>query len=286
MNKNNLAIENILIVIFLMFFLMTMIVSLHKTFDWFMEKKKIESQLNEINKVVEIIEIEDSDNTFIIESASDEETTDIEESDIEDAKPTVPSGPNHYVDYIKMNLIDVDFSELKKINPSTKGWIQVNGTNINYPFVQSGDNDYYLTHAFDKSYNSAGWVFLDYRNDISSTEKNTIIYAHSRLDKTMFGSLKNILTNGWLQNTKNYVIKLSTEKENTLWQVFSIYHIPTTNDYIRVNFLNDNDFLEFSTTLLNRSLFDFGTSVNGEDRILTLSTCYNKQEKSKEKDGD
>lgn len=49
----------------------------------------------------------------------------------------------------------------------------------------------------------------------------------------MFGSLKNILKNGWLNNTNNYIVKLSTETENTLWQVFSVYHIPTTNDYIK-----------------------------------------------------
>ena len=55
-----------------------------------------------------------------------------------------------------MNLINVDFNELKKINSNTKGWIQVNGTNINYPFVQAKDNKFYLTHSFDKSYNSAG----------------------------------------------------------------------------------------------------------------------------------
>lgn len=89
-----------------------------------------------------------------------------------------------------MNLINVDFNELKKFNSNTKGWIQVNGTNINYPFVQAKDNKFYLTHSFDKSYNSAGWVFLDYRNNINELSKNTIIYAHGRLDTTMFGSLK------------------------------------------------------------------------------------------------
>ena len=43
-----------------------------------------------------------------------------------------------------MNLINVDFNKLKNINDQTKGWIQVNGTNINYPFVQADNNEYYL----------------------------------------------------------------------------------------------------------------------------------------------
>ena len=94
-----------------------------------------------------------------------------------------------------MNLINVDFQELKSTNNQTVGWIQVNGTNINYPFVQANDNKYYLTHSFDKSHNTSGWVFLDYRNNIQTLDKNTILYAHGRIDKTMFGTLKNILNN-------------------------------------------------------------------------------------------
>jgi len=95
-----------------------------------------------------------------------------------------------------MNLINVDFNELKKINSNTKGWIQVNDNNINYPFVQTKDNKYYLTHSFDKSYNGNEWVFLNYRNNINVLSKYTIIYAPSRNNKTMFRSLKNILKSG------------------------------------------------------------------------------------------
>ena len=185
---------------------------------------------------------------------------------------------NSYWDYIKMNMLDVDFSELKKINYNVKGWIQVNGTNINYPFVQANDNKYYLTHSFDKSWNSAGWLFLDYRNNYTNN-KNTIIYARGRTDKTMFGSLKNVLSNEWLNNRNNYIIKISTEKGNSLWQIFSIYHIPTTSDYLQTDFSSDTEYLDFLKMLLNRSTYNFNTSVNSNDKIFTLSTCYNNSDK-------
>lgn len=178
-----------------------------------------------------------------------------------------------------MNLINVDFEELKNTNPDTLGWIQVNGTNINYPFVQTNNNDYYLNHSYNKKYNEAGWVFLDYRNNINYLNKNTIIYAHGRLDTTMFGSLKNILKNDWLNDTNNYVVKLSTETENTLWQVFSVYIIPTTTDYIQTNFISDYEFNEWTNMLLKRSAHNFNTSINEIDKVLTLSTCYNDEEK-------
>lgn len=147
--------------------------------------------------------------------------------------------------------------------------------------MQTNDNEYYLTHSFNKSYNSAGWVFLYYKNNIKdiNININTIIYARGRLDVIMFGSLKNILKSNWGNNKYSYIIKLSTETENILWQVFSVYRIPTTNDYLRIKFNDNSDFLEFTNTLLDRSSFDFNTQINENDKILTLSTCYNDDDK-------
>ncbi len=221
------------------------------------DEKSIHNQVVEIQKVVKVEEIPDNDNTEIIEPVEE-----------------IPKF-NPYWDYINMSLINVDFNSLKETNDHVKGWIQVNGTNINYPFVQANDNKYYLTHSFNKSYNLAGWVFLDYRNDISKLNKNTIIYAHGRIDQTMFGSLKNILTNGFLNDPNNFVVKLSTEYENTLWQVFSVYRIPLTSDYLKTSFVNDKQFLDFAKMLTDRSAHNFDTTVNETDQILTLSTCYN-----------
>lgn len=247
--------------IFIIFFVVFSF-SIYHFITYKFEENHISNQLEIIDSNIEIAEINDIENVEVIEQ------------DLE-----IPEY-NPYWDYINMNLIDVDFDNLKSINNNVKGWIQVNGTNINYPFVQTNNNDYYLTHSFDKSYNSAGWVFLDYRNDLSNfNDKNTIIYAHGRLDNTMFGSLKNILSSGWINNTNNYVVKLSTEYENTLWQVFSVYHIPTTSDYIKTNFKDNAEFEEFANMLLNRSTHKFNTSISANDRILTLSTCYNKSEK-------
>ncbi len=237
------------------------IISFRNIILWHTENTKTSIQLENINKVTKIEIIEDNENTEIIEQ-----------------KEEIPK-TNPYWDYIKMDLINVDFTELKKINSHTVGWIQVNGTNINYPFVQTKNNKYYLTHSFDKSYNKSGWVFLDYRNNKNINNQNNIIYAHSRLDKAMFGSLKNTLKNGWLNKKENHVIKISTEKENTLWQVISVYHLPETSDYIKTSFSNTNEFISFANMIINRSVYDFKTSVNENDKILTLSTCYENNER-------
>ena len=145
--------------------LLLLFFSLNFINKWNKQNNQISKQLDEINDLVKIEKVEDNENTIVKDESSTLKNT---------------------------NLNNVDFSELKNKNSDVVGWIDVKGTNINYPFVQYTDNNFYLTHSFDKKYNDAGWLFEDYRND-GFNDKNTIIYAHSRLDKTMFGSLKNTL---------------------------------------------------------------------------------------------
>lgn len=252
--------KNVTILFIFLILLSTFTISIINIIKWKMDSNKTNDEIINIQENVDIEEVQDTENTEIIEPVEE-----------------VPE-ENPYWDYINMNMINVNFSDLKKTNPDSVGWLKLNGTNINYPFVQSSDNKYYLTHSFNKSYNEAGWVFLDYRNN-GTNNKNTIIYAHGRTDKTMFGTLRKVLNNGWLNNTNNYVIKISTETENSLWQVFSVYHIPTTSDYLQTDFSDDTAYQNFLDMIKNRSSHNFNTNVTSTDNILTLSTCYSNSDK-------
>ena len=259
-NKIKLKWKNIILILIFLILFITLNISIYNIIKWKLDSNKTNEEINTIQENANIEEVKDNKGTEIIKQAK-----------------KIPK-ENPYCDYIKMNMIDVNFDNLKKINSDVVGWIKVNGTNINYPFVQSKDNKYYLTHSFSKSYNNAGLVFLDYRNN-NINNRNTIIYAHGRTDKTMFGTLRKVLNNGWINNTNNYVIKISTEKENSLWQIFSIYHIPTTNDYLQTEFKDEREYQRFLNILKNRSNHNFNTSITSNDTILTLSTCYNDSEK-------
>lgn len=230
---------------------------------WFWHKDNVDTSKisDDISKDTEIIEREDDENTELIGSSNEEETSD-------------------YWYYIKFSLYDVDIQKLKEKNADTVGWINVNNTNINYPYVQYRDNDYYLNHSFDKSYNEAGWVFMDYRNRSDLNNKNTILYAHSRLDKTMFGSLSKVLKKEWYTNKDNHIIRISTEKDNTLWQIFSVYKIKEESYYITTDFVSDSSYMDFLNTIKSRSIYNFNTNLTSEDRILTLSTCYSDSERT------
>lgn len=87
----------------------------------------------------------------------------------------------------------VDFNKLKEQNNETIAWLKVNNTNVEYPVVKGTNNSFYLNHSFDKSNNSAGWIFADYRNKFGNTDKNIVIYGHNIRDGSMFGSMLNIL---------------------------------------------------------------------------------------------
>ena len=100
-----------------------------------------------------------------------------------------------------------------------------------------------------------------------------VIYAHNRRDGSMFGTLKNILTEEWQNKEENFVIKFITENEIAEYQVFSVYRTKNEEYYITTNFETDNEFKKFIDTIKSRSVKDFGIDVNTEDNILTLSTC-------------
>lgn len=251
-------------IFFAILFILSFILFIYSTYNifiWMKDNKDTNKQVVTIIKKTEMVETQDNDNTEIIEQ-----------------KAEIPKS-SPYWDYIKTPLINVNLNELKQINNETIGWINLPGTNINYPFVQTNNNEYYLSHSFDKTSNKAGWIFLDFRNNITNLNKNTILYGHSRVNNTMFGSLKNTLKETWYNNQNNHIIRLSTDIENTMWQIFSVYTIPETNDYIKTDFNNNEEFKTFVNMLSSRSLYEFNTNISDEDYILTLSTCYKTNER-------
>ena len=187
-----------------------------------------------------------------------------------------PDNPNEsYKNALNLDLLNATFDELIARNKDTVAWIDVAGTDVKYPVVQSSDNSYYLSHSFDKSFNSAGWIFSDYRNNFNDLNHNSVIYGHGRLDGSMFGSLRRVFEDSWKNNIDNYVINLSTPKYNSSWLIFSTYYIKSEAYYITTEFGQDEEFKEFIDTIKGRSNYDFKTDVNTEDKILTLSTCKN-----------
>ena len=175
----------------------------------------------------------------------------------------------------KERIENYNFDTLKKINPDIVGYIEVNNTNINYPIVKSNDNKYYLNHSFTKNLSKRGAIFLDYRNDLDDLSRNNIIYGHGLVDRTMFGSLNNLLDEEWFNNKDNHYIRIITDNRIMIFKIFSVYTIDKESYYIKTYFSNNKYFKEFLETIVKRSIHKFNINVSPSDRILTLSTCKN-----------
>lgn len=232
-----------------------LMISLVILVNWLLENKKTNDILDTIYEVAELEEVP------VTTTANEEELITTKEPDL-------------YEEYGSMNMLEVNFVNLKNINSDTVGWIKVNGTNINYPFVKANDNEYYLKHTFDKSSNKKGWVYLDYRNNIDNLSKNTILYAHGLVNNQMFGSMRKVIKPSWYNNKSNHIITIATPSGNQKWQVFSTYTIEPESYYITTNFSSDDEFNTFINTIKQRSVYDYKVNVTTNDKVLTLSSCY------------
>lgn len=240
-------------VVFCSIFVVIIVVNLITIFDWGKDNKKINDLEEEIQEIVEVKEIEDEGETV---------------------NPPLEKESDYWY-YVKVPFYDVDFTGLLEKNNDTVAYINVRGTNVNYPVVQTSNNDYYLTHAFDKNYNDAGWVYMDFRNNKNFTDFNTIIYGHGRLNKTVFGSLKTLLNKSWQNNKDNYILAISTPDINYIYQIFSIYTIPSETYYIQTSFKDDNRRNLWITEMNKRNTSIINSPANINDKIITLSTCLN-----------
>ncbi len=179
---------------------------------------------------------------------------------------------NLYRKYSQYNPNHLSFDELLSVNPEVVSWILVNGTSVNYPVVQTIDNNYYLNHDILGNLKGSGWIFMDYRNSSLLDDSNTIIYGHNLLNQTAFGSLSKLFTEDWFFH-ENHQIVLYTKDKHYIYEVFSCYYIDPEVYYLQTNFYTDHEYMSFLDTLKSRSIFDYSVSLSSQDKILTLSTC-------------
>ena len=164
--------------------------------------------------------------------------------------------------------IEIDFKKLQEINSDVRAWITVENTNINYPILQTNNNEYYLKHDINKKYSSCGSIFLDCDSDASFTKKNTVIYGHNLLNGKMFAELTNIL-DGKLGNKIN--IKIYLPEEEKEYEVFSVYMGEPSLEMKQNSSYED---------ILDKSNLKFEyKEENKENNIITLITCNSNSEK-------
>ena len=165
----------------------------------------------------------------------------------------------------------IDFEALIAYNSDVVGWIRIPGTSISYSLVQAEDNNKYLRHSLDLTWNEFGWPFLDYKNSSDFTDRNTVIYGHNIVSGLMFADLANIY-NGSLGNDVTINIYRSDYRLLT-YKVFSAYVYDPEMYYLTTNFANDEQYSTYLNTMSARSAINFNQTVGVDDTIITLQTC-------------
>lgn len=202
-------------------------------------------------------------------------------SEIQDLQPVIneasdsdnnSSGENDGQDQSKDGdyVNSANEEELKSINSDYKMWIQIENTNINYPVVQSSDNDYYLKHNFRKESNISGTVFVESANDIDN-DKNIILYGHNMRNGTMFNNITNYKEESFF-NEDN---KISIIMNNTLYEyeVFSVYVKNVNEVNLAIGFANEDEFINYAYNEAEESLYKKDVDFSAEDNLITLVTC-------------
>ncbi|MCH5203760.1 MAG: class B sortase [Oscillospiraceae bacterium] len=185
------------------------------------------------------------------------------------------------IEQLPSGTINEKYAGLYAENNDFVGWINIPGTNIDYPVVQYTDNDYYLHRAFDKTWLFEGTIFADYRGPITaeSMPHNTVIYGHNMLYKYMFTALTNYKKSLSFLKTSP-VIDFNTLYGDGKYKIFSVFLVNWEEKYGDVfyysgktYFNNQAEFYDFVLECEDRSIYDTGVDIEYGDEFITLSTC-------------
>ncbi len=177
-------------------------------------------------------------------------------------------------DYVLTPQYALDFENLLKLNSEVKGWITIEGTNIDYPVVQADNNTYYLRKTIDHKDNNAGSIFVECLVEAPFRQKNTIVYGHNQKNKRMFHELVNYQDREYYQ--EHPLIDIYTpDGQHQIYEIYSAYLTETGSATYQIHFKGEQGLAAYLDYTKEQSFYETNVAVNISDTILTLSTCTN-----------
>ena len=170
--------------------------------------------------------------------------------------------------------IEVDFDKLKSVNEDVVGWIYVDALpDISYPIVKGKDNQTYLHQTYEKNYNFAGTIFVDYENSGDFSDCNTLVYGHNMKNGSMFGHLKKFREDDRLYKQDKYFWILTPER-NYRYEIITAYTTGVNSDTYTLFKGPGEEFEKYLETIKGYSEIQTDdTDLTIKDKIVTLSTC-------------
>lgn len=173
----------------------------------------------------------------------------------------------------------LQLEELQKENSDIIGYLEIQGTNISYPVLQTTDNDYYMKKNYKKDYSKDGSIFLDKDYNWETPSSNLLIYGHNNKNGQMFCDLLNYKDESYYE--EHPTIKLTTNKEEAEYEIIAVFlsrvYYKKEKDVFRyyyfINAENEEEYNSFVENCKKESLYDTGKTAKYGDQLITLSTC-------------
>ena len=182
-------------------------------------------------------------------------------------------------DYVAKDMYEKLYNKAIEENADIVGWLEIEGTDINYPVLQGKDDEYYMTHNYKKEYSRNGSIFLskDYNWDIPSN--NLLIYGHNLNNGTMFQELLKYKDEEFYK--EHPIIRFTTAFEDVKFEIISafqsrVYYKSEKNVFRYYYFVNpetEEEYNEFVESAKRVSLYEIEATANYGDSLITLSTC-------------
>lgn len=172
--------------------------------------------------------------------------------------------------------VEVDFSNLLKINDDIIGWIYMEDTVVNYPLLQGENNLYYLDKTLYKKYLASGSIYLDCDNEPDFSDAHSIIFGHNMKNHTMFGDLSDLRDEDYLKEHP-YVDLILTDGTWMRYEICSMYRAHVEDGTFRAPLNKAKNFKPFMELITEKNMYADSELdlpvVQEDDKVLTLSTC-------------
>ena len=176
-----------------------------------------------------------------------------------------------YVDPYADALRNMDFTALREVNSEVLGWLLIPNTQVSYPLLQHGDNEYYLKRNWKGQRSAVGSIFMECRSSADLSDFHTVIYGHNMNNGSMLGTLKNYRSQSyWAKHPKIYI---TTDDGSRCYEIFAAYEVSTEGLTYQIGFSDTAEKQAFLDFCRGQSVIDTGVVPTTADSVLTLSTC-------------
>ena len=173
-----------------------------------------------------------------------------------------------------------------KNNQKLIGWVKIDDTIIDYPVMQTVNNEYYLDHNFNQEEDRNGCIFMDYQCDVIKGCDNMILYGHHMKSGKMFGTLNKYSEESYYE--EHPIIQFDTIYEKGKYQVMYVFRSKVYSEedvtfkyYQFINAASEMEFNSYLNEMAALSLYDTGVVASYGDKLLTLSTCDYQEKKGR-----